>query len=438
MFAALRLSDRDAVQLKRILLIHGSAQMGGVETLLLRLARELSLRGVEVRVLLLSRASDPGLLLELTQFAMVSYLDRLLDAPFNSSDRLALISALLRPNRAETSALLDGVDHVHFTESITMTLCTNIISFAKEPVRVSGGVYYQYEYAYPDRSRRYCTTVMEQQFAHHATEGRMLFFSEMARERLGSRLGLDLRSCPVLPIGIDLKRARLRRSELAKRTKVVSVGRVTDFKTYNIQFLNAVAEMRRRGLALEYHIYGDGPAVAKVRRRIDELGLSQHVNLHGQIEYARFPDVVADAGLFVGSGTALIEAAACGVPALIGIETQPNDQSYGFLHEMDSIAYHEPGILHPTRSFADHVERVLSLDSEAYRALCEASVRKAQAYSIERLVDGWMALDARIAGTTGGSQAPGFSPSRFVCSLAFDKLAATFGGSSNFWSRYDQ
>jgi asparagine synthase (glutamine-hydrolysing) len=59
--------------------------MGGVETLLVRLARELTARQIEVRVLLISRASDTGLLSELAQFASVNYLDGLLPAPFAGS-----------------------------------------------------------------------------------------------------------------------------------------------------------------------------------------------------------------------------------------------------------------------------------------------------------------------------------------------------------------
>jgi glycosyltransferase involved in cell wall biosynthesis len=305
-------------------------------------------------------------------------------------------------------------------------------------VRVTGGIYYQYEFAYPTRARRYCAEVMARHFAFHAGAGRVVFFGEAARAGIAARTGLDLASCPLLPIGIDLKRAQRRDSARARRTKAVSVGRLTDIKTYNLYFLDAVAALRRRGVDFEYHVWGDGPALERVRRRIDELGLSAHVHLHGNLEYSRFGETIADAGLFVGSGTALIEAAACGVPALIGIESEPDDLSYGYLHEMPGLAYHEQGIARPKTPFAGHVERLLALDDAAYDAMGEASARKAAEYSIERLVDGWMDMDRRIAAAAGAGPAPAYSRSRFIASLLLDRLAAAFGRGSGFWSRYDR
>jgi glycosyltransferase involved in cell wall biosynthesis len=424
-------------ELRGMLLVHGSLAMGGVETLLVRLAREFSSRGVCVRVLLLLRAGDEGLLNELRCCATVRYLDEFVHLPTFGSERLALLAGFLPLKQDAVFALLEGIDHVHFTESLTMTLCARLLAAARRAMRVTGGVYYQYEYAYPDRGRRYFTSVMARQFAFHAGAGSMFFFSEAARQGLGATLGRDLSACPALPIGIDLKRARVRCSAAARRTKVVSVGRITSFKTYNLHFLAAVAQMRRRGMPLEYHIYGEGPATPEVRRRIDQLGLAAHVHLHGHLDYSRFPETIADAGLFVGSGTALIEAAACGVPALIGIELQPDDLSYGFLHEMTGLAYHEQGIDHPKAPFIDHVERLLSLDADDYRTVCEASVRKARTYAIEGLVDGWIALHRQLADRSGYGDAPRFNGLRHACSLVLDRLAVPFGRDSGFWSRYD-
>lgn len=413
-------------------------RMGGIETLILRLAREFSARGVPVRVLLVSRDADAGLLDNLRSCASISYLDELVPLPSLGGDRLTLVAGLLRLDRGAAAALLDGIDHVHFTVSLTMMLCAGLVRHARVPPRLTGGIYYQYEFAYPIRASRYCVEVMARHFAFHAAAGRVMFFSETARENIAARTGLDLSSCPLLPIGVDLKRARIRDCAGARRTKAVSVGRLTDIKTYNLYFLDAVAALRRRGVDFEYHVYGDGPALDKVRRRIDELGLSLHVYLHGNLEYSRFGEVIADAGLFVGSGTALIEAAACGVPALIGVESEPDDLSYGYLHEMPGLAYHEQGIAQPKASFAEHVERLLALDAAAYGAMCEASVRKAAEYSIERLVDGWMALDLQIATTAGAELAPGYSRLRYVASLLLDRLAAQFGRGSGFWARYDR
>jgi len=421
---------------KCILLVHGSLQMGGVETLLVRLAREFSARGVAVRVLLFGRAADPRLLAELKQYAVVAYLDELISPPSFGDARLAVLAGLLSMRPAAKRRLLDGVQHVHFTESLTMMLCARLLECTETPLRVTGGVYSQYEFVYPSLRPSYCVSSLARHFAFHAATGRILFFGGVVRKLVGEHIGRDLSACPILPIGIDLKRHVARDPGRVRRMKLVAIGRITGFKSYNIHFLTAVAQLRRAGVPVEYHVYGEGDAIGGVRRRIDELGLASCVHLHGNVDYNRFAEVIADAGLLVGSGTALLEAAACGVPALIGIEAQPDDRSYGFLHEMEGFAYHEQGIDHPLTPFAEHVERMLALDDEGYRRMCEASVRKAQQYSIERLVDGWLALDERLVAAGSGNAAPGLSGPRFVASLLWERLALPLGLDSGFWRRF--
>lgn len=426
----------EGIGLKAILLVHGSLRMGGVETLLVRLAREFSSRGITVRILLLTRSADPGLIREVNRCATVCYLDQFVPLPVFGSERLTLLAAFLKLDAARLADMLAGIDHVHFTESLTMMLCAAVLARLSAPVRITGGVYYQHEYDYASPNQRYCCLAMAQHFSFHAASGRVMFHGEAAKRGLAERLGLDLTDCPLVPIGIDVRRARPRDLQRVRRTKVVSVGRLTEVKTYNFQFLVAVAELRRRGVPLEYHVYGDGPARDRLRHRIDELGLSSAVHLHGTLEYSSFGETIADAGLFVGSGTALIEAAACGVPALIGIEAQADDHSYGYLHEMSGLAYHEKGIPHPTAPFAVHVERLLALDDDAYWQTCAASVTKSEQYSIERLVDGWLSLDERITVQRSAASPPHFDRLRFVTSLVADRIAMSFRPNrSDFWAR---
>ena len=48
--------------------------------------------------------------------------------------------------------------------------------------------------------------------------------------------------------------------------------------------------------------------------------------------------------LFVGSGTAIVEAASFGIPSVIGIENCSEPVSYGFLTDVPGFSYNEDGL----------------------------------------------------------------------------------------------
>jgi len=88
--------------------------------------------------------------------------------------------------------------------------------------------------------------------------------------------------------------------------------------------LEAAARLTRAGVGFELHLAGDGPERDEVTRRIDELGLGDHVRLLDTVPHAelltlyreRRVDCVVLPSLHEGLSVALVEAMAYGVPVV--------------------------------------------------------------------------------------------------------------------------
>lgn len=176
----------------------------------------------------------------------------------------------------------------------------------------------------------------------------------------------DLSHYPVLrlPVAESDRRWSPRESGPAR---IVSVGRVVPFKGYNRAIPTVVRNLADRGLEAQWDIYGDGPDTDEVARLVDKFGVGSAVRLKGQLPYECFDETVAGYDLFVGMGTALLEAARLGMPAITALEGS-DDGTYGFLHEgpVDSIGEVSPGA--PVTTLEDAVSRALTLDpSETQR-----------------------------------------------------------------------
>ena len=122
------------------------------------------------------------------------------------------------------------------------------------------------------------------------------------------------------------------------------------FKTYNFWMLDVVKKLREK-IDVEYHIYGNGPDYEKISRKISELNLTKVVFLKGELPYANFRSVVSSYDIFIGSGTAIIEASSLGIPSIIGVEMVEKPLSYGFVCDIPGFSYNEDGLYEKTDVF---------------------------------------------------------------------------------------
>jgi len=348
-------------------------QLGGIETLIVRLSRRLCALGHRVTLLLQARPNagneDPALLAEVRKYATVQF-----------------VWGWFRTAPGSLRGLdLDGVDFIHAFESNSLLLATVIQRCCAPAARIVTGIYHTREYGTFCKPKRYQMLLVEDVFRSMPAPN-LLFMNEAAVKEHTSSLGRDFGDSPILPLAIDTARfASLNRAP--DRHRIVSVGRVTNFKTYNFTMLEVVRSLRSRGHPVEYHIYGDGELLPKLKQQVCDQGMEDCVFLHGALPYEQFGAMMEEAGVFVGMGTALIEAAASGVPALTAIESAKEPVSYGYLHE--SSGYHIGEYIEGEKEYplADKIEEMLALGPEAYAEACERSRRRAADFSIEVVTD---------------------------------------------------
>lgn len=381
-----------------ILFVYVGLPLGGVETLLVRLSRSLARAGVRVSVLLATRRADPGLLAQLSDHARIAYLDQFIPAgpwrPILDKPLLRFVLPLDGP--ALRQWLKDVPDVCHAADTGSLLLAARLSAVAALG-RLTVGVYHDREYLFEDEDVTFVRRA-ETLFRGLPPE-HVVFFNESSVLVHTARFGIDYRAGLLTPIGIDAQGAGA--VALGKRSRrVVSIGRLTPFKTYNSQMLEAIARLRSRGLELQYDIYGTGECESALREQIATLGLQQQVHLKGTIAYERIAEVLEGALAFVGSGTVLIEASAAGVPAIIGIEHAVDAGTYGFLHDTNGLSYHDAGLPYPLTSFDTCLE-TLSMATEAgYAEHTRRAQLRALDFSIERTSRDFIGLAQRTSHTT--------------------------------------
>ncbi|WP_286259820.1 glycosyltransferase [Pseudoalteromonas apostichopi] len=211
----------------------------------------------------------------------------------------------------------------------------------------------------------------------------MLPISELWQKKLIS-LGCEPHKIIVNRMGINSEQFKCRELDkpISKPLKIISVARFIEKKGL-ADALDAMAELKKRGVAFEYQIVGDGDLKAKIVQQIDRLQLSESVKLLGfqpQEKVAQLlndadafllPSVVAANGDMEGIPVALMEAMAMG---LITISTY-----HSGIPEL--ISHNESGLLaqeHAPLELADAIERLVNgqIDIEKMRATAKGKVEQ--------------------------------------------------------------
>jgi glycosyltransferase involved in cell wall biosynthesis len=150
--------------------------------------------------------------------------------------------------------------------------------------------------------------------------------------------------------------------------KIVSIGRLDPMKGYNLYMVDIVKSLREKGYDIRWEVFGDGePAYkARLRERIGQAGLGGHISLRGNVEYAELGRAVGDAWLFVGMGTAVVEAAVCGVPNVVAIAFDTGGKTLGPIYRFPLGNHGEPGSEGAFTRVEAEIERILGLDGPAY------------------------------------------------------------------------
>jgi len=221
--------------------------------------------------------------------------------------------------------------------------------------------------------------------------------SDALAERVQALAG---RPAYVIPFGVDLERFSPRAdpsrdSDVIRIASVKALEDVYDPETLLVAF----AELNRRlaGRSMRLIFVGDGTLRARLVQMAGSLGVADRVEFRGHVPHdavasvLQSGDILANLSRYEGFGVSVVEAAACGVPAVAsdvgGLREVVEDGRTGLL-----VPPGDPG------AAADALERLVR-DSVLRADMGQAARARAESlYDWEGSVDGFERLYASLAG----------------------------------------
>lgn len=372
---------------KKILLIHGALPLGGIETHIVRLAEELNRRGIEVRILLLRKSYDTEIMIELEKYATVYFATDILKYNFPAVRRNLQMMAVMPMAKRKISEIVRDIDCIHVCGIWSLVFYFKNIFDIDRNIKVVCGVYHQNEFNFVSVKPLFLRKLLLKIVGSCLKLESMIFFNEKSVRTARHLYGLNYKITSVFPIGIKFDNSKVDARVNWKSRNIVSIGRVTNFKTYNFKVVECLTEIIKMDPRFQYHVYGDGEKMQDLKRLVVNHGLSGSVFLHGSIPYKEFGTIMNDAFIFIGSGTAILEAAAMGVPSIIGIESDDVGLTYGLLSNMGGYSYHEKGLDYDVHPIFDVIKDVSELSLHDYMNVSEKARLKASEFSIKHLAD---------------------------------------------------
>src|SRR5436309_7806252 len=222
-----------------------------------------------------------------------------------------------------------------------------------------------------------------------AAAGAVVTVSQANLQHIVKAFGVPAAHIHVIPCGVDTERFRPD-GDRAKPPLIVCVARLVPFKRIGL-LLEACAILRAWGVEFRCAIVGDGPCRDELETARARLGLAQAVELVGAAEQAEVLAWWRKAVAAVlpsdseGMPVSLMEAAACGVPAVAtavgGVPELIDDGVTGFLTA--------PG---DADALAGALERLLCGPDLVARFGAAARRRVVEHFSLTRQVDRLLAL----------------------------------------------
>lgn len=372
----------------RIIFIVSGYYLNGGTTFLCRLIKSLSESGYECGILFLQNKGNDKLLEEIEKYCEVRFL---IKSKFISELYRVLIYCRINKKMYKW---VNSYQHVHVMGlfSLAFYLCLKI---KQRPLTV--GVYQQNEYFNSGGRVYYFQQVIKEKLIS-LKGGNWVFFNEVNRSFFCDELKIkDIENAKVLPIGIVTREKRSIDQVVEK--KIVSINNLVPFKTYVELVIRSVAKMKKSGIIVHYDIYGAGSEKKRLEKLSEELKIQNQIFFKGSIEYSHFEQILSKAKVFVGSGTALLESAMLGVPSVIGIENNINNETYGCLKVVVGFSYNEDEIGLKKEDITELLIRICSLDvkDEEYRSISNAERNKAKEFSIDKTAEGFKDLvDAEL------------------------------------------
>lgn len=371
-----------------MIFIANTLELNGGSTFLLRVCKELKRRSITPVILVLFSHDSSNVAVELSRIARIITLKSIV-LDFFSILCVRQFGVFLPLNKPFIVSIFGENAKSFHVMGIFGLVVAKRLSKILGGTPITVGVYHQNEFLYSAGSGYFVRWVCE---TLSKTSGEnMIFLNEGNRVCYAKQFNEKFLTSPVLPVGIELSSVNSEEWIINKEPfLIISVGNLVGFKTYNRHVISSLPSLKIRYPRIRYEIYGEGEDLSVLKEHSISLGVEDVVNFCGHIDYSQFKQVVSRAHVFVGSGTAILEAAVLGVPSIVGIESIQKPLTYGFISEVAGFAYNEAGLNMPLVPIIECIETVFSAEADKLNNISTNCSSKAKEFGVERTVDGFI------------------------------------------------
>lgn len=354
--------------------------IGGIQTLIARIAEGLIASGHSVSALFFTDICEPVARLlpeECEQLSLpAGYQERIL-FPHNCRRWLSE-----HCGDAEVCVTF-GNGPLHF-------ISANLSSFRSRPSVISY-VVNDIEFTGTGRKlfgRFYSHMFLDRYFRYSLPDINKFFAGEAVLRLHEEKSNAKFPDARITPIPIKMSHQRATAS--LRPFRLVSIGRIDSvLKTYNLSVPAVMRELRDEGHAIHWDVYGGGvpPDIEKFLALIREHGVEDCVTWHGELPYEDMPAALENATVFLGMGTAALEAAMLGIPTLVAVACTFEPVCYGFLHEVPFGIFGEDGAYWlDRRRIKDALAELYRSSRADYERLVEADRNYVRQYASDEWI----------------------------------------------------
>ncbi|MDH1625471.1 glycosyltransferase [Shewanella xiamenensis] len=371
----------------KILFIYSDFMVGGIQTQILEMCRYRNKKKQITRVLILERTYDEALLDALKAVAEVRFLDEFIEESYVNFFLLKISRSLLpfyKYNQSSLFRFFDDVDVCHITNLFALYFISGLLFFNKiKPLKLTLGLYHSNEVAVKEKEIFFYKKIIQN--IRYLDLRSVISTSYKTSVNVAEAYKCNKACVQELTVGVP------RSSEFIYKNKsevlnVLSIGRLAAFKTYNMHMIKVVKSLKEKGEAINYTIIGDGPIFSELESFISCSSLTENVRIIKSINYSDLSKYIDSADLFVGSGTSLILASGRSCPSLIGIESNLDSNSYGFISDTKGISFNELGLEYPLESLEFFVKKIIDYSDEEYNELRKLDYKRSEDFSTEKFM----------------------------------------------------
>jgi glycosyltransferase involved in cell wall biosynthesis len=355
----------------KILIIIPDMRMGGVQTLVLRICKYLYNKGNKAKVLLFSKKGE--LFNELNNVAeikRISYFD-LFSTLFFSANHFIKDPFFINVNQIVN--VYPGGNILGAFLSIKLQI----------PFKTA--VYNPADYLF--------TTKSEKKLFNQLPDECKLFMNEETKAGTEEHVKKKING-NIWPLAVIDKTGNTDyKNIVSQKNKIISVGNLMSFKTYNMTMLQLIKELKDDGVSLIYEVWGSGPLEAEMKEYIRQNKLTENVFIKGTLPYLSFYEQVKTAYIFVGLGTSAIESSFAGVPTIVATAFTKEPLANGLFTDIEgfNVGEFSPDI--KTYAIKDLIKKILSLNTEEYNILSQKHTKMAiEKYDIENVMNKFFQL----------------------------------------------